>query len=371
MAVNSLFMNYYALKQLMSSAMITDIGLQEYKQQVVNNMAALNLTWFQQPCATPLTEWIYILAQPHVFKVLSDIHAMLSQSQLPNIHVYPQINCIFRALAHYNIIPENVKCVILCQDPYPNEHAMGLCLSAVQIIPPSLRNFFQVIYKSYGFDYYKLQFRPPTGNLEYLAMQGVLLLNCALTVGKVEQQQSMKKEKTISHVRFWKPVIEAILTAVYEANPRCAFLAMGIPAEKALLAVAGSKIPGFPAYVRPKIGTPVHNRPKPYGPFWCEMHPSAWIKLGNLPAAQNTFDEVRKYLNQSQNFLQPQWFQGSNGLWQYQFLNENIHWMPYLLSPYHAAPADSIDRFPSGAELNDIDDSGPTEEEIRTYDQLP
>jgi uracil-DNA glycosylase len=134
---------------------------------------------------------------------------------------------------------------------------MGLCLASEKILP-SLRNFFKIVYASYGFDYQPSP-KPPTGDLEYLARQGVLLLNTALTV---EDKQSVGK---ISHVDYWKPVTEAILTAVYQANPRCAFLAMGKPAREVLSAVENRLMPILSLDGRPKT-------------FWYEKHPSAWIR---------------------------------------------------------------------------------------------
>jgi uracil-DNA glycosylase len=198
------------------------------KEQLLKNTHHLDLTWqLQPPQKYPKrmsTDWLYILAQPHVFLALHRIYLMLSVRQSLKHIIYPLDRyCFFKALTYTS--PEYVKCVILCQDPYPSEQAMGLCLSAEKIMP-SLRRFFKVIYASYGFDY-KQSLKPPTGDLEYLAQQGVLLLNSALTV----EEESTEK---MDHVRAWSPIIDAILTAVYQANPYCAFLAMGDPAKEAL-----------------------------------------------------------------------------------------------------------------------------------------
>ena len=85
--------------------------------------------------------------------------------------IYPPKNMIYRALELTEF--EKVKVVILGQDPYhkPNQ-AMGLAFSVASgnKIPPSLRN----IYKEIG--------TAGSGDLTYLAKQGVLLINAVFTV---------------------------------------------------------------------------------------------------------------------------------------------------------------------------------------------
>ncbi|MCK4920569.1 MAG: uracil-DNA glycosylase [Bacteroidales bacterium] len=90
---------------------------------------------------------------------------------------YPAGPNIFHA---FNQTPfENVKLVILGQDPYHGTgQAHGLCFSVPFGIkpPPSLVNIFKEIQSDLGLPF------PNHGNLEYWAMQGVLLLNATLTV---------------------------------------------------------------------------------------------------------------------------------------------------------------------------------------------
>lgn len=91
--------------------------------------------------------------------------------------IYPHMNDIFNAL-HFTPF-ENVKVVILGQDPYhgPNQ-AHGLSFSVQKSVakPPSLMNIFQEMQNDLGCDI------PNHGNLENWAKQGVLLLNTVLTV---------------------------------------------------------------------------------------------------------------------------------------------------------------------------------------------
>ena len=91
--------------------------------------------------------------------------------------IYPPGKFIFHA---FNSTPfENVKLIIIGQDPYHGTgQAHGLCFSVPFGIkpPPSLVNIFKEIQDDTGVPF------PNHGNLEYWAMQGVLLLNATLTV---------------------------------------------------------------------------------------------------------------------------------------------------------------------------------------------
>ena len=90
---------------------------------------------------------------------------------------YPQWNNIFNAFRLTK--PEDVKVVILGQDPYhePNQ-AMGLAFSVQDDvpIPPSLKNIYSEIENEFNIKC------PNNGNLTRWAEQGVLLLNSILTV---------------------------------------------------------------------------------------------------------------------------------------------------------------------------------------------
>ena len=91
--------------------------------------------------------------------------------------IYPPKNQIYNAL---KLTPyENVKCVIIGQDPYHNDgQAMGLSFSVNDgvEIPPSLKNIYKEIDNEFHCGI------PTTGNLTSWAQQGVLLLNAILTV---------------------------------------------------------------------------------------------------------------------------------------------------------------------------------------------
>lgn len=92
--------------------------------------------------------------------------------------IYPPMEALYNC---FKLTPFNeVKCVILGQDPYHNEgQAHGLCFSVKEGIdlPPSLKNIYKEIEQDL-----KITQPPKQGNLTKWAENGVLLLNTVLTV---------------------------------------------------------------------------------------------------------------------------------------------------------------------------------------------
>lgn len=121
--------------------------------------------------------------------------------------VYPDMYHIFEALKLTP--PENVKVVILGQDPYhgPNQ-AHGLCFSVQDGVqfPPSLRNIFEELKNEYGCEI------PKSGNLTAWAKQGVLLLNTTLTV---------RANTPMSHAgKGWEELTDSIIrVCAAQENP--------------------------------------------------------------------------------------------------------------------------------------------------------
>ncbi len=92
--------------------------------------------------------------------------------------IYPEYKDIFNALKYTDY--DEVKVVILGQDPYHGEHeAHGLSFSVKEGVPmpPSLRNIFKELKNDIGVD------RTQTDLTDW-AKQGVLLLNSIMTVVK-------------------------------------------------------------------------------------------------------------------------------------------------------------------------------------------
>lgn len=108
---------------------------------------------------------------------LARAEAHVAARQREGVRVYPPAALRYRALEL--VVPEDLKAVILGQDPYHGEgQAMGLAFSvpADVRIPPSLRNMYKELAADLGAR------TPPTGDLTTWAAEGVLLLNTSLSV---------------------------------------------------------------------------------------------------------------------------------------------------------------------------------------------
>lgn len=128
--------------------------------------------------------------------------------------VFPPGQDIFRA---FDLTPlENVKVVILGQDPYHGEgQANGLCFSVhkgIQI-PPSLVNIFKEMHDDIGCAI------PNNGDLTKWAEQGVLLLNTILTV---------RAHEAFSHRGFgWENFTDAAIRVLAEEDRPLVFILWG------------------------------------------------------------------------------------------------------------------------------------------------
>lgn len=105
----------------------------------------------------------------------------------------------FRAFAACR--PEQVRVVIVGQDPYPNrQHAMGLAFSVPRgiALPRSLANIYRELASDLGTAV------PTDGDLSRWAGQGVLLANTALTVleGEPDTHTDLWANFTCAWIRF-------------------------------------------------------------------------------------------------------------------------------------------------------------------------
>lgn len=141
------------------------------------------------------------------------------RSEYASHTVYPAGGNIFRALDKCS--PDDVKVVIIGQDPYHGEgQANGLCFSVndgVQF-PPSLRNIFKEIESDLGTKV------PTSGNLDRWAEQGVLLLNSTLTV---------RAHSAASHAGHgWEQFTDAVVATLSELKSGVVYMLWGNYAQK-------------------------------------------------------------------------------------------------------------------------------------------
>lgn len=127
--------------------------------------------------------------------------------------IYPQEKNVFNALNQTKY--EDVKVVIIGQDPYINEgQAHGLCFSVEKVdAPPSLQNIFKELKTELNC------YIPNNGNLTKWAKQGVLLLNSVLTV---------EKGKSFSHKGMgWETFTKEVINKISKKQTPVVFLLWG------------------------------------------------------------------------------------------------------------------------------------------------
>ncbi|WOD17639.1 uracil-DNA glycosylase [Paraburkholderia kirstenboschensis] len=193
----------------------------------------------QQAPGTPLTLEAQFAALPAEWRahlnpfVESDAYAPLCRfvdgERAAGKTVYPAD--VFRALRLTS--PDEVKVVILGQDPYHGEdrgtpQAHGLAFSVAPNVrtPPSLRNIFKEIAASLGHE------PPRHGCLDTWAKQGVLLLNTVLTV---------ERDSAASHAkRGWEKCTDALIHELAMRHDGLVFMLWGAHAQ-AKRALLGGK----------------------------------------------------------------------------------------------------------------------------------
>ena len=133
---------------------------------------------------------------------------------------YPPRELLFNA---FRLTPlDKVRVVIVGQDPYHEPgQAMGLSFSVPKGIrvPPSLVNIYKEIAQEYD-----CQMNYSSGDLTYLAKQGVLLLNSILSV-RAHQPMSHNNEE-------YKKFLASVLEVLDHQKQPIVFLLWGGPARK-------------------------------------------------------------------------------------------------------------------------------------------
>ena len=165
-------------------------------------------------------------AKPYMQQTLDTV----AQKRSQGIAVYPPQSQVFSAFEATPL--ENIKVVILGQDPYHGEgQAHGLCFSVlpeVAKLPPSLKN----IYKELATDVADFKI-PNHGYLQSWAEQGVFLLNTVLTV---EQGQAH------SHKHLgWEQFTDQVIAHINQHCEGVVFILWGAHAQKKGKGIDSSK----------------------------------------------------------------------------------------------------------------------------------
>jgi uracil-DNA glycosylase len=155
--------------------------------------------------------------RPYFGELASFLKAEYSSKQ---DRIFPKGHQIFRAL---DLCPvENVKVVILGQDPYPTRgHAHGLCFSVeedVKPFPKSLTNIFKEIETDIGKPF------PSNGSLVRWAEQGVLLLNSVLTVEEGRPESHSR--------RGWELFTDTLISSLNNERSGIVYILWGAKAQE-------------------------------------------------------------------------------------------------------------------------------------------
>src|SRR5690625_260120 len=132
--------------------------------------------------------------------------------------VFPPREQIYTA---FELTPfENVRVVILGQDPYHGErqsHGLAFSVNEDVKIPPSLRNIYRELESDLGIV-------REDGSLKDWAREGVLLLNTVLTVEEGEAHSHRKLG--------WQPFTDGIIKHVSDDLENVVFILWGKPAQQ-------------------------------------------------------------------------------------------------------------------------------------------
>ena|SRR5690554_5462876 len=165
--------------------------------------------------------WLPVLQDKNVATQVASCWHAIQGERAQGLRIYPENDQIFAALEA--VTPEQVRVVILGQDPYHQAgqaHGFAFSVPKEVKVPPSLRNMYKALTNDYpGFQ------APDHGCLTRWAEQGVLLLNTVLTV---------RDSQAGSHQHLgWQVLTQAILKHV-AAGPPVVFILWGKHAQQAV-----------------------------------------------------------------------------------------------------------------------------------------
>lgn len=159
--------------------------------------------------------WLKYLEPEFSKSYMADIKKFLNKEYKQNKIIYPEKSLIFNAFNLCHI--ENVKVVILGQDPYhgPNQaHGLSFSVRKKIALPPSLINIFKELENDLN-----TKFDKSNGNLKNWSEQGVFLLNTTLTV---------EKNKPLSHSKIgWEIFTDQVIKTLNDSKDNLVFILWG------------------------------------------------------------------------------------------------------------------------------------------------
>lgn len=165
-----------------------------------------------------MTSWTEIIKEEKDKSYFIELKNFLKEQRTEGAVIYPEPKDIFKAL---RLTPlENVKVVILGQDPYHGQgQAHGLAFSVPHGVkkPPSLINMFKERKDSINARI------PASGNLEGWARQGIFLLNTIMTVEAGRPASH--------HGKGWETFTDRLISAINDKDEQVVFCLWGAHAQ--------------------------------------------------------------------------------------------------------------------------------------------
>lgn len=186
--------------------MHSEVNLQEVKEKLIDKLKA--------------SGWAYMLKGFIHSSDFDDILKTLYELREEGKRFTPPLKQVFSAFE--NCSQENMKVIIIGQDPYPQigvADGMAFSCSNTMKLQPSLRHLFEGINESV----YSNQPITCNPDLTRWAKQGVLLLNTALTC---------EIDKIGSHVKIWQNFIMYVLDILCLTNSGIIFILLGNKAHE-------------------------------------------------------------------------------------------------------------------------------------------
>ena len=164
--------------------------------------------------------WRGVLADAIRDPGFAELQETIAAERERGVQVLPSPRQVFAAYAAVD--PDDVRVVILGQDPYPTPgHAHGLAFSyrGRGTLPGSLRNIVAEVQRDLGVELGRVR-----GDLKPWADQGVLLLNTALTVraGEAGSHRGLG----------WERFVDATIDALVAREKPIVFLLWGSDAKR-------------------------------------------------------------------------------------------------------------------------------------------
>lgn len=198
--------------------------------------------------------WKAFVEEKHKEQYMIELFRLMNETRKAGVKIVPSPDQMYRALQLTPV--DKVQVCLLGQDPYPSGgFADGLAFSTDQPnVPKSLGVLIEWLQEHY---YGELEHE--TNSLHFWAIQGVLLLNSALSVEEGRPGTMMQP---------WKPFIEEILKFLFQVNPDIVFLTFGAIARNLVIDTLGKAVfhvhahhPAYYARIGGKAANGLENNP--------------------------------------------------------------------------------------------------------------